>query len=307
MAINETMVVLIGETDKAIPLPSPSKSQLKKERNIMTTKLATNTVKTINALRTARINEFEPAFAKANDYLYNILAEIYVLSVDLSSDSEVCAELMREAKEKYGLDYGTKKVVAFNKLALDVVFANDNKVPTQRISSYKRVLDTVKSDTEKNVRTKEEFIDYINENGGLEEVRREASGITQTAEEKAVELAAELEEHSVVANLALSEAAQNDIVSKAEENEVVAMVGIVRNGKIVWASDIVTSSDEKLGSKTTSFYNAVAKVELKAAKEKEAANKKAAEESLNKVTADSNKASKEKAKAEAANDTKKAA
>jgi len=273
----------------------------------MTTKLATNTVKAINELRTARINEFEPAFSKANDYLYNILADIYVLSLKYSDNKEVCEELLREAKEAHGLDYGTKKVVAFNKLALDVVFANDNKVPTQRISSYKRVLDTVASDTDENVRTKEEFIEYINKNGGLEEVRREASGITQTAEEKAVELAAELEEHSVVANLALSEAAQNDIVSKAEENEVVAMVGIVRNGKIVWASDIVTSSDEKLGSKTTSFYNAVAKVELKAAKEKEAANKKAAEESLNKVTADSNKASKEKAKAEAADDTKKAA
>lgn len=270
-----------------------------------------NTRKAFEDLRNTRINSFDAAFNKANDYLYELLGSIYEKCVALKDNKDVKADMLKQAEE-LSLSFGTKTPAMFS-IALKIVFADADKQKkmTQRLSSYKRVLDAVSSYDK--YHTKADFIEVVKASGGIEELRRSEKPKTETksAEEKSLELALELTE-KVETILPVPAAVKDMFLNEAEENEIVAMVGVVKNGEIVWIPKTLKSSDKSMKSKLAQLYNKAANDELapirKAEKDTEAERKKAereAEAAQKKLEAAQREASKAKARAEANRDIRK--
>lgn len=270
-----------------------------------------NTRKAFEDLRNTRINSFDAAFNTANDYLYELLGSIYEKCVELKDNKDVKADMLKQAEE-LSLNFKEKTPAMFS-IALKIVFADADKQKkmTQRLSSYKRVLDAVKSYDK--YHTKAEFIEVVKASGGIEELRRSEKPDTETksAEEKSLELALELTE-KVETTLAVPAAVKETLLNDANENEIVAMVGVVKNGEIIWIPKTLTSANEKIAPKLAQLYNAAANEELapirKAEKDAEAAQKKVEREAaaaMKKLEAAQKKASAAKARAEANRDIRK--
>lgn len=229
--------------------------------------LALNLKNTVVSLRTKRLELDKTVFKTANDALYDLLGDVYEMGVTYGGNPTVRSSLLSLAQNDYSLRFKEKTPSLFNVL-LKLVFA-DNNIPLRRLSSYKRVLDTVYSFN--TYATKQQFIEVINEFGGLEEVRKNIDdGLSSEERAKkrfydAMALALPL----TIENNLLTQTMGN-LNGEMGEGDVAVMIAVRNNGVMTWLPSFLTDEDEEAGSNVkTLFVKATKKIDSEAKKELE--------------------------------------
>lgn len=227
-------------------------------KTINSVTIAENTMKTIDELRALRIELDKQFFQSANDALYNLLGDVYELASKNYDNAAVRTRLKAFAEDKYKFSFRENKPSLFA-ILLKIVFA-DNDIPLRRISSYKRVLETIYSFDD--VFSREQFVEKVNAFGGLEEVRKQLQPVSIQSSRSAFELATEYfsensEELGKLKEDVLGSKLFDALMNSSENDEVVTLTLLRKDNEffaVRGSMPVISSSDEVSGEKVKSLF-----------------------------------------------------
>lgn len=227
-------------------------------KTINSVTIAENTMKTIDELRALRIELDKQVFQTANDVLYNLLGDVYELASKNYDNAAVRTRLKAFAEDKYKFSFRENKPSLFA-ILLKIVFA-DNDIPLRRISSYKRVLETIYSFDD--VFSREQFVEKVNAFGGLEEVRKQLQPVSIQSSRSAFELATDYfsensEELGKLKEDVLGSKLFDALMNSSENDEVVTLTLLRKDNEffaVRGSMPVISSSDEVSGEKVKSLF-----------------------------------------------------
>ena len=154
-----------------------------KMTNIKATTLAAFQ-KRVNTLFAEREEWQTTLYATANQNLYKLLGDIYTVYLEAKDGNDVNADkykwLLEEVKSR---NIPTTKAPTFIQLVTKYVFS-DSDTDSRRVNSYARVLSCA---AQEGVGTGNAIARYIEERGGIEEIRAALSKNTKTPKQRAAE------------------------------------------------------------------------------------------------------------------------
>lgn len=138
----------------------------------------------VNTLFAEREEWQTTLYATANQRLYELLGNIYTVYLEAKDGTDVSAEkhdwLLKEVKSR---NIPTAKTPTFIQLVTKYVFS-DSDTDSRRVNSYARVLSCA---AQEGVGTGNAIARYIEERGGIEEIRAALAKNTKTPKQRAAE------------------------------------------------------------------------------------------------------------------------
>ena len=186
------------------------------------TSLVTDFKNRVNTICKQRTTWQSTQFKSANDALYNMLGELYVLNQQCSTNTQADADkykwLLSECKSK-GIKLS--KTPTFIQLLVKYVFT-DNDTDSRRISSYARVLTAALQSSE--VQTAADVPIFIRKYGGVEEIRASLAKGTKTPLQRASHGRALVLQSNKIATISTDDTVKH--VAKAK-GTIVLLVGVL--------------------------------------------------------------------------------
>ncbi|MGB5863829.1 MAG: hypothetical protein WBG95_05975 [Sulfitobacter sp.] len=229
--------------------------------------------KRVNTLFAEREEWETTLLATANQRLYQLLGDIYTVYLQAKDGSDVDAQkydwLLKEVKKR---NIPTAKNPTFIQLITKHVFSNSD-TDSRRVNSYARVLSCA---AQEGVGTGNGIADYINERGGIEEIRSALAKNTKTPKQRASEGRNVADAASAIAVVASDELAQ--YATKAKGQYVVLLGKMNAQGNVdvmhvVFENEVC---EKRIAGKTvvsgalSNLYSTTAKANKKDAKRKAA-------------------------------------
>lgn len=252
-----------------------------------TSTFATKAIATITELRSLRINDFDAKFTTANESLYNILGSVYESARFNHDKADVRKALVAYAMSEHNFTFKEKNPSIFA-VMLKIVFA-DNNIDLRRISSYKRALELIYVDSQENgVISKEQFIKYVKDAGGIEEIRKKSDEekVTKTIDERVTEALVDTIPCSVTPPKAFLKATEK-YASDVAPGTVSAYITITQHGEELMLPMVFSEADDNsvIAKAVKQFFVSVApefkKIEMKKLEERaEAAARKEREKHI---------------------------
>lgn len=223
------------------------------------------TAKTINVLTALRISRIKEdaeggVLFKANNYLYNTLADIYFAIDAILDDNDVVKNMTKHYKELSEAKPASYPAFKSNSpsiidVAVRLVFA-DSETTVKRATAYSRVLKTLTAkDVAKNFNSKETLVEFIKSNGGIEGIDSDLLISKANREAAALEKAKRVEQLKE-AFLDIKTGVKSTVKTKAVTEAAAELTGkhVVLVG-VVDASGAITvkhvCAEEKFGKRTS--------------------------------------------------------
>jgi len=159
----------------------------------------------VNTLFAEREEWQTTLYATANQRLYELLGNIYTVYLEAKDGNDVSTEkydwLLKEVKSR---NIPTAKTPTFIQLVTKYVFS-DSDTDSRRVNSYARVLSCA---AQEGVGTGNAIARYIEERGGIEEIRAALAKNTKTPKQRAAEGRELADNTANIAEIACEEIAQ---------------------------------------------------------------------------------------------------